>query len=271
MTPEQNLARLALALPPAPKPVAVYRPVVVVQGLAYVSGHGPVCADGSLIKGQFLGARERKRRGEVSKAHARKLSFDEAREAFREQIQALVDGTDANTASVLLGYATQIVGSYSQSVRPRVTMAGVPGAITPEPREGNLPVRIAFFTSPIAWVISISLGQATVQLKTVWQRYTPNWSLRIRSLSAPAWSRLSKIKRCAVTIAAGPTYWSFAQKDGQEVVQQAHKMHLVVSSKRSRSSTDCSRSCAGGGSSLTKNGITERSVQALEDGRAQQE
>ena len=52
MTPEQNLARLALVLPPAPKPVAVYRPVVVVQGLAYVSGHGPVRTDGSLITGR---------------------------------------------------------------------------------------------------------------------------------------------------------------------------------------------------------------------------
>jgi hypothetical protein len=53
----------------------------------------------------------------------------------------------------------------------------------------------------------------------------------------PAWSRLSKMKRCAaLTIAAGPTYCSLAQKDGQEVVQAAHRMHLVVSSKRSRSS-----------------------------------
>jgi ABC-2 type transport system permease protein len=49
-------------------------------------------------------------------------------------VQIIFDGTDANTASVLLGYATQIVGSYSQSVRPRVRLAGVPGAITPEPR-----------------------------------------------------------------------------------------------------------------------------------------
>ncbi len=32
---------------------------------------------GSLIRGQFLGARERKRSGEVSKAHAKKFSFDE--------------------------------------------------------------------------------------------------------------------------------------------------------------------------------------------------
>lgn len=52
MTHEQRLAQLHLTLPPAPRPVAVYRPVVVAQGLAYVSGHGPVQSDGSLIKGR---------------------------------------------------------------------------------------------------------------------------------------------------------------------------------------------------------------------------
>ena len=52
MTHEQRFAELKLMLPSAPRPVAVYRPVVVVQGLAYVSGHGPVCPDGSLIKGR---------------------------------------------------------------------------------------------------------------------------------------------------------------------------------------------------------------------------
>ena len=52
MTHEQRFSQLNLTLPPAPTPVAVYRPVVVVQGIAYVSGHGPVCNDGSLIKGR---------------------------------------------------------------------------------------------------------------------------------------------------------------------------------------------------------------------------
>jgi len=52
MTHEARFARLNLVLPPAPKPVAVYRPLVTVHGLAYVSGHGPVCADGSLIRGR---------------------------------------------------------------------------------------------------------------------------------------------------------------------------------------------------------------------------
>lgn len=52
MTHEQRLASLSLSLPPAPKPVAVYRPVVVVNNLAYVSGHGPVRTDGTLITGR---------------------------------------------------------------------------------------------------------------------------------------------------------------------------------------------------------------------------
>jgi enamine deaminase RidA (YjgF/YER057c/UK114 family) len=52
MTHENRFAALHLELPKAPKPVAVYRPVVVVQGLAYVSGHGPLRADGSLIQGR---------------------------------------------------------------------------------------------------------------------------------------------------------------------------------------------------------------------------
>jgi enamine deaminase RidA (YjgF/YER057c/UK114 family) len=52
MTHEERLAQLHLTLPAAPKPAAVYRPVVVVQGLAYVSGHGPLRTDGTLIKGR---------------------------------------------------------------------------------------------------------------------------------------------------------------------------------------------------------------------------
>ena len=52
MSPEQRLAELKLTLPAAPKPVAVYRPVVVVNNLAYVSGHGPVRNDGTMITGR---------------------------------------------------------------------------------------------------------------------------------------------------------------------------------------------------------------------------
>jgi enamine deaminase RidA (YjgF/YER057c/UK114 family) len=51
MTPESRLTELDLELPPAPKPVAVYRPLVVFGQAAYVSGHGPVRTDGTLITG----------------------------------------------------------------------------------------------------------------------------------------------------------------------------------------------------------------------------
>jgi enamine deaminase RidA (YjgF/YER057c/UK114 family) len=51
MSAEQKLAEMKLQLPPAPRPIAVYKPVVVVGNIAYVSGHGPVRQDGSLIQG----------------------------------------------------------------------------------------------------------------------------------------------------------------------------------------------------------------------------
>ena len=51
MSAEQRLAELRLELPPAPKPVAVYKPVVVTGNLAFVSGHGPVRSDRTLITG----------------------------------------------------------------------------------------------------------------------------------------------------------------------------------------------------------------------------
>ena len=43
---------LKLRLPPAPKPAGLYRPMVVVGDLAYVSGHGPWKSDGTLITGR---------------------------------------------------------------------------------------------------------------------------------------------------------------------------------------------------------------------------
>ena len=52
MSAEARVHELRLELPPAPKPLAVYRPLVVLGNVAYVSGHGPVRTDGSLIVGR---------------------------------------------------------------------------------------------------------------------------------------------------------------------------------------------------------------------------
>lgn len=53
MTPEERLADLGLDLPKPPAVMGLYRPVLVVEGLAYTSGHGPVQTDGSLLCGRF--------------------------------------------------------------------------------------------------------------------------------------------------------------------------------------------------------------------------
>lgn len=52
MDADARFAELNLDLPPAPKPVGVYKPMVVVGNLAYLSGHGPLRPDKSLIVGK---------------------------------------------------------------------------------------------------------------------------------------------------------------------------------------------------------------------------
>ena len=52
-SPEENFAALGLTLPPAPKPLGVYKPGLKVDHFYYVSGHGTVQTDGSLIIGRI--------------------------------------------------------------------------------------------------------------------------------------------------------------------------------------------------------------------------
>lgn len=52
MNADLKLSELNLQLPPAPKPAGVYKPALVVGTLVYVSGHGPLKADGTLMKGK---------------------------------------------------------------------------------------------------------------------------------------------------------------------------------------------------------------------------
>lgn len=52
-TPEQNFAKLNLVLPPAPRPLGVYKPCLIDGKHLYLSGHGTVQADGSLIIGRI--------------------------------------------------------------------------------------------------------------------------------------------------------------------------------------------------------------------------
>lgn len=53
LSPEANLQRLNIELPPAPKPKGVYRPVLQDKNHLYVSGHGPVTMDDDLLTGRI--------------------------------------------------------------------------------------------------------------------------------------------------------------------------------------------------------------------------
>jgi enamine deaminase RidA (YjgF/YER057c/UK114 family) len=50
---EQRICELGLVLPPPAEPKGLYRPVVVLEGMAYTSGHLPIDAAGRLVAGRL--------------------------------------------------------------------------------------------------------------------------------------------------------------------------------------------------------------------------
>ena len=71
MKNSETIKKLGLVFPPSPKPLGVYRPTLVVDRFLYVSGHGPVNNDGSLIKGKVGADLDR----EEGKAAARQVGL----------------------------------------------------------------------------------------------------------------------------------------------------------------------------------------------------
>jgi enamine deaminase RidA (YjgF/YER057c/UK114 family) len=83
-TPEVRVQELHLTLPPAPKPVAVYKTAVRAGNLVYVSGHGPLKTDGTLIVG-CLG---------------KDCSLDQGKEAARQTGLAILSTLRAHLGSL---------------------------------------------------------------------------------------------------------------------------------------------------------------------------
>jgi enamine deaminase RidA (YjgF/YER057c/UK114 family) len=52
MSFQSQFESLKLELPPAPKAIGLYRPLIVVGNLAFTSGHGPLRGDKTLITGR---------------------------------------------------------------------------------------------------------------------------------------------------------------------------------------------------------------------------
>lgn len=53
LSPQEKFDTLGLSLPPAPRPVGIYKPYLVDGKYLYLSGHAPVNADSSLIVGRI--------------------------------------------------------------------------------------------------------------------------------------------------------------------------------------------------------------------------
>ncbi len=84
MSAETRLTELALTLPPAPPKGGVYKPVVIVGNIAYVSGHGPYLPEGDYITGKV----------------GSELSLDEGRQAARQTGLALLATLKDNLGSL---------------------------------------------------------------------------------------------------------------------------------------------------------------------------
>ncbi|MBN7809553.1 RidA family protein [Algoriphagus sp. H41] len=83
-TPEINFAKLGLSLPPAPKPLGVYKPCLIDGKYLYLSGHGTVQDDGSLIIGRI----------------GRDMDMDEGKLAARQVGLAMLSTIKANVGSL---------------------------------------------------------------------------------------------------------------------------------------------------------------------------
>ena len=68
VSPDVRFEQLGLTLPPAPKPLGVYKPFLIVGNFVYVSGHGTVKDDGTLIIGRI----------------GKDLTIDEGKDAARQ-------------------------------------------------------------------------------------------------------------------------------------------------------------------------------------------
>ncbi len=84
MTPEENFTQSGLVLPPAPKPLGVYKPLLIDGRHCFVSGHGTVQTDGSLIIGRI---------GET-------MNMDEGKLAARQVGLAILATLKANLGSL---------------------------------------------------------------------------------------------------------------------------------------------------------------------------
>jgi enamine deaminase RidA (YjgF/YER057c/UK114 family) len=144
MSAEEKLQELGLELPPAPSPGGVYKPVVVAGNMAYVSGHGPVMPDGSMLTGRVgedvdleAGQRAARQVGLAILATLREQLGGLGR------VRRLIKSLGMVNCTADFGQHPQVINGYSElmgevfgdsgiGARSAVGMGSLPGNITVE-------------------------------------------------------------------------------------------------------------------------------------------
>lgn len=144
MSAEARVSELELQFPPAPKPAGVYSPVVQVDNLCYVSGHGPLRIDGSLMTGKVGDELTEEQGKEAARAvgltmlatlKAHLGSLDRVKRFVK--VLGMVNSTTDFTKhpQVINGFSelmVEVFGEEGRAARSAVGMGSLPGNITVE-------------------------------------------------------------------------------------------------------------------------------------------
>ncbi len=146
MSAEARLVELGIVLPPAPKPGGVYKPLVRVGNLAYLSGHGP-SEDGVTYQSGRVGADLTLEQGQAS---ARQVGLNLLATMRQElgsldrvarviKTLALVNCTDEFTRQpeVINGFSELFVEVFGPDAG-----VGARSALAANTLPGNIPVEI---------------------------------------------------------------------------------------------------------------------------------
>lgn len=145
MSAESRISELKLELPTAPKPGGVYKPVVIIGNVAYVSGHGPLKSDGSSITGR-VGADLTLEEGKVAARQVGLtiLSTLRAQLGSLDRVKRLIKTLGMVNATPDFAKHPQVINGYSElmadvfgpdngvGARSAVGMGSLPGNIAVE-------------------------------------------------------------------------------------------------------------------------------------------
>ena len=144
MSADARIAELGLELPEAPKPGGVYNPIVQVGEMVYVSGHGPLLPDGSMITGTVGGdLDEAAGKNAARQVGLTMLATLQAQLGSLDRIERLVKVLGMVNATSDFGRHPQVINGFSElmievfgesgrAARSAVGMGSLPGNIAVE-------------------------------------------------------------------------------------------------------------------------------------------